>query len=99
MTKEKFFYATHPLGGIFTGPSECGESCFQTILVSKIVKECEISYIYSPSLCQNLCQKLNKCFNNYISINVVQNILNEKDKDVVTDEIVFDKEFKSQTPR
>ena len=50
-------------------------------------------YIYSPSLHQDLYRKLIKCFNNYIPIHIITNILNEEDKDIVIDEIVNNKDF------
>ena len=52
----------------------------------------------SPSLHQDLYQKLNKCFSNYIPIHIIPNILNEEDIDVVTEELVNNKDFqKSNT--
>ena len=55
-------------------------------------------YIYSPSLHQDLYQKLIKCFNNYIPIHIIPNILFEEDIDVVIEEIFNNKDFqKSDT--
>ena len=45
-------------------------------------------FIYSPSLHQDLCQKLNKCLSIYIPFHIIPNILNEEDIDIVIDEIV-----------
>ena len=45
-------------------------------------------YIYSPSLHQDLYQKLIKCFSKYIRIHIIANILNEEDIDEVIDERV-----------
>ena len=50
-------------------------------------------YIYSPSLHQDLYQKLFKCFSNYIPIHIIPNILNEEDMDIVIEEIVNNKDF------
>ena len=50
-------------------------------------------YIYSPSLHQDLYQKLGKCFSNYIPIHIIPNILNEEDIGLVSDEIVNNKDF------
>ena len=47
----------------------------------------------SPSLHQDIYQKLIKCFSNYIPIHIIPNILNEEDIDIVTDEIVKKREF------
>ena len=55
-------------------------------------------YIYSPSLHQDSYQKLIKCFNNYIPIHIIPNILNEQDIDLVFAELVKNKFFeKSDT--
>ena len=44
--------------------------------------------IYSPSLRQNLYQKLIKCFTIFIPIKIIQDILNEKDLELLIEEIV-----------
>ena len=95
---EKFFYLTHPVRCIITGPSECGKSYFLTNLNLNIINEFDRKYIYSPSLHQDLYQKLIKCFSNYIPIHIIPNILNEADIDTVIEEIVNNKDFeKSDT--
>ena len=43
-------------------------------------------YIYSPSLHQGLYQNLFQSFNNYILINIIPNVLNEKDIDIVIED-------------
>ena len=95
---EKILYPTHPVRCIICGPSECGKSYFLTNLILNIINEYDKIYIYSPSLHQDLYQKLIKCFSNYISIKITPNILNEEDIDVVIEEIVNNKDFeKSDT--
>ena len=79
---------------IKTGPSECGKSVFLTNLILNIINEYDKTYIHSPSLHQDLSQKLIKCFNNYIPINIITIILNEQDIDVVIEEIVNTKDLK-----
>ena len=49
--------------------------------------------IYSPSLHQDLYQKLIKCFSKYIPIHIIPKILDEEDINVVIDEIINDKNF------
>ena len=92
---EKFLYPTYPVRCIITGPSpsECGKSLFLPNLNLNIINEYEKMYIYSPSLHQDLYQKLNKCFSKYLPINIIPSILNEQDIDVVIDEIVNNKDF------
>ena len=95
---EKYLYPNHPVRCIITGPSECGKSVFLTNLLLNIINEYDKIYIYSPSLHQDLYQKLNKCFHNYIPIHIIPNILNEEDIDKVIDEVVNNKDFeKSDT--
>ena len=95
---KKFVYPNHPVRCIITGPSECGKSVFLTNLILNIINEYDKIYIYSPSLHQDLYQKLNKCFTNYIPIHIIPNILNEPDIDIVIEEIVNNKDFeKSDT--
>ena len=90
-------YPSHPVRCIITDPSECGKSVFLTNLILNI-KEYNRIYIYSSSLHQDLNQKLNKCFSNYIRINIISNILKEDVFDLVVEEIVNNKDFeKSDT--
>ena len=90
---DKLLYPPHPVRCIITGPSECGKSLFLTNLILNIINEYDEIYIYSPSLHQDLYQKLIKCFSNYIPIHVIPNILNEKEINVVIDEVVTIKDF------
>ena len=90
---EKFLYPTHPVRVIVTGPSECGKSVFPTNLNLNFINEYNKIYIYSPSLHQDIYQKLMRCFSIYIRIHKIPNILNEEDIDVVFDEMVNNKDF------
>ena len=95
---DKFLYPTHPVRCIITGPSNVGKSVFLINLILNIINEYDKIYIYSPSLHQDLYQKLIKCFSNYIPIQIIPNILNEEDLDIVIDVIVNNKDFqKSDT--
>ena len=91
---EKYLYPPHPVRCIITGPSECGKSVFLTNLILNIINEYDKIYIYSPSLHQDLYQKLIKCFSNHIPINIIPNILNEEDIDIVIEEVINNKDFK-----
>ena len=94
---EKILYPNHPVRCIITGPSNVGKSVFLTNLILNI-NEYDKIYIYSPSLHQDLYQKLIKCYSNHIPIHIIPNILNEEDIDIVIDEIVNNKDFeKSDT--
>ena len=95
---DNYLSPNHPVRSIITGPSECGKSVLLTNLILKIINEYEKIYIYSPSLHQDLYQKLIKCFTNYIPIHIIPNILNEEDIDIVIEEIVHNIDFeKSDT--
>ena len=95
---EKYLYPTHPVRCIITGPSCSGKSVFLTNLILNIINEYDKIYIHSPSLHQDLYQKLIKCFSNYIPIHIIPNILNEEDIDIVIAEVINNKDFeKSNT--
>ena len=59
---EKILYPNHPVRCIVIGPSSSGKSVFLTNLILNIINVYNITYIYSPSLHQDLYQKLIKCF-------------------------------------
>ena len=95
---DKLLYPRHPVRCIITRPSECGKSVFLVNIILNIINEYDKIYIYSPSLHQDLYQKLFECFSNYIPIPIIPNILNEEDIDIVNDEIVKNEDFeKSDT--
>ena len=95
MNMDKFLY---PCSLYYIRPSNVGQSVFLTNLILNFINEYEKIYIFSPSLHQDLYQKLIKCFLNYIPINVIPNILNEADIDVIIGEVVNNKDFeKSNT--
>ena len=90
---EKFLYPNHPVRCIITGPSNSGKTYFLTNIILNIINEYDKIYIYSPSLHQDLYQKLIKCFSNFIPIHIIPNILNEEDIDIVIEEIINNKDF------
>ena len=93
MKVEKFLYPNHPVRCIITGPNECGKTVFSLNLILNTTNEYDKIYIYSPSLHQDLYQKLLECFSNYIPFHIIPNILKENDIDIVIDEIVNNKNF------
>ena len=98
MNMDKYLYPSHPLRCKICGPSNVGKSVFLTNLILNIINKYDKIYIYSPSLHQDLYQKLIKCFSIYIPIHIIRNILNEADIDIVIEEIVNNKDFeKSDT--
>ena len=83
---EKILYPNHPCRVIITGPSNVGKSYFLTNIILNIINEYDKIYIYSPSLHQELYQRLIKCFSNHIPIHIIPNILNNEDLDIEIDE-------------
>ena len=90
---EKILYPKHPVRCIITGPSECGKSYFLTNIILNIINEYDKIYIFSPSLHQDLYQRLIKCFSNYTPIHIIPKILNEEDIDILIDKLVNNKDF------
>ena len=85
---EKILYPKHPLRCIIAGPSNSGKTYFLTNIILNIIKEYDKIYIYTPSLHQDLYQKLIRCFSNYIPIPIISNILNEEGIDIVIEKVV-----------
>ena len=64
VTIDKTLYSNLPVRCNITRPSESGKSIFLKNLILNIINEYDKIYIYSPSLHQDLYQKLDKCFSN-----------------------------------
>ena len=95
---EKFLYPNQPVRCIITGPSNVGKSLFLTNLFLNIINEYDKIYNYSPSLHQDLYQKLFKIFN-FLPFHILPNILNDEDIDVVIEEIGNIKDFEKSDSR
>ena len=89
---EKILYPNHPVRCIITGPSSSKKSVIVTNSILNIINEHDKSYNYSASLYQDLYQKFNEGFTNKIPIQIFPNLLNEEDKDLVIEEIVYKKD-------
>ena len=90
---DKKLYPIHPCRCVISGPSEVGKSVFLTNIILNIINEYDKIYIYSPSIYQDLYQRLIKCFSNHIPIHIIPKILNEDDIDIVIDELVNNKDI------
>ena len=90
---DKFLYPNHPLRCIITGPSNVGKTFFLTNIILNIINEYDKIYIYSPSLHQDLYQKIIKCISNNIPIHIIPNILNEENLDLIIEEVINNKDF------
>ena len=69
------------------------QKIFLTILIINIFNVYDKINIYSPSIHQEIYQKLIECFSKFVPINIITTTLIEEDKDVVTDEIFKNKDF------
>ena len=74
---EKILYPSDSVRTIITGPSNSGKTYFLSNLILNIIDDFQKIYLYSPSLHQELYQKIIKCFNAFLPLHVIQNILNE----------------------
>ena len=93
-----FSYSTHPARGILTRLFEFRKSVSLTKLISIANDDSGKLYIFSPSLHQDLYQKIIKCFINSIPIKLIQNIIKEEDLDLLIEGTVNHKNFgKSET--
>ena len=70
---DKILYPQHPVRCIITGPSDCGKTVFLINVVLYFINKYDKIYIYSPSLHQDLYQKLSKYFSKYTSIQIILN--------------------------
>ena len=75
---QKFLYPNHPVRCIITGTSESGKSVFSKNLIINFINEYDKRYIYSPSVHQELYQKLNNCFKNYLPNNKIPKIFERR---------------------
>ena len=78
MEMNKILYPSNPVRAIITGPSNSGKTHFLTKLILNNIDDFQKIYIYSPSLHQDLYQKLIKCFNAFLPLTVIQNILKRR---------------------
>ena len=88
-----FLRPRHPVRCINTSPSESGKSVSLTNLTLNSINEFEKLYNYPPCLHQDIYQKLFNCYYTFIRIHIFANFLNDKNIDIVFDEIVNDKDF------
>ena len=90
---EKYLYPNHPSRFIICGSSCSGKSVLLRTSILNNNSEFEEIYIYSPSLHQDIYQKINKGFSNSIPFRILPIILNEEDINLVFLEICNDKDI------
>ena len=74
---EKFLYPEIPVRVIISGKSASGKSTLLFKILFNIINEFDKIYIFSPTIHQPTYQKIIKCFNSFLPLNVIQNILKE----------------------
>ena len=82
---DNILYQCHAVRRNNTGPSECGESEFLTIMVLKVIYIFEKIDICTPSKHQDLYQKKVICFYNFAPINLIPTNLKEEELDPIID--------------
>ena len=96
---EKILYPETPVRCIISGKSNSGKSTLLFKFLFNITNNFDKIYIYSPTIHQPNYQKLIKCFQNFLPLNVIDNILKEdidlEDLDDIIEEIVQDEDFVS----
>ena len=90
---EKFLNPNHPVRCIIAGPSNSGKTILLTNLIINFINEFEKLYIFSPSIHQDLYQKLIKFLSNYIPTNMIKCIQNKEDLDLVIDDVINHEDF------
>ena len=96
---EKYLYREKPVRCIISGKSASGKSTLLFKILFNIINEFDKILIFSPTIHQPTYKTIIKCFENFLPLNVIQNILKEHipldDLDDVIEEIVNDEDFES----
>ena len=96
---EKILYPEIPVRCIISGKSNSGKSTLLFKILFNIINNFDKIYIYSPTIHQTNYQKLIKCFQSFLPLNVIDNILQAnidiEDLDDIIEEIVQDEDFVS----
>ena len=74
---EKILYPEIPIRCIISGKSNSGKSTLLFKILFNIINDFDKIYIYSPTIHQTNYQKIIKCFQNFLPLNVIDNILKE----------------------
>ena len=94
---EKHVYPEKPVRTIISGKSASGKSTLLFKILFNIINDFDKIYIFSPTIHQPTYQKIIKCFNSFLPLNVIQNILKEKisldELDNTIEEIINHEDF------
>ena len=96
---EKYLYPEYPVRCIISGKSSSGKSTLLFKILLNIINDFDKILIFSPTIHQPIYQKLIKCFENFLPLNVIQNILKQdiplEELDDVIEEIIKDEDFET----
>ena len=94
---EKHLYAEKHLKTILSGKTDSGISTLLFKILFNIINDFDKIYIFSPTIHQPSYQKIIKCFNSFLLLNVIQNILKDKipldELDNIIEEFINDGSF------
>ena len=96
---EKYLHPEKPIRCIISGKSASGKSTLLFKILFNIINEFDKILIFSPTIHQPTYNTIIKCFNNFLPLNVIQNILKEQipldELDTTIEEIFNDEDFES----
>ena len=96
---EKLLNLEIPIRCIISGESNSGKSTLLFKLLFKIINDFDKINIYSPTIHQLNYQKIIKCFQSFLPLNIIDNILEDdislEELDGVIEVIITDEDFVS----
>ena len=96
---EKYLYPDKPVRCIISGKSASGKSTLLFKILFNIINDFDKILIFSPTIHQPTYKTIIKCFNNFLPLNVIQNILKEQipldELETTIEEIINDEDFES----
>ena len=96
---EKYLYPEPPVRCIISGKSASGKSTLLFKILFNIINDFDKIFIYSPTIHQPVYRTIIKCFNKFLPLNIIQNILREgiplDELEKTIEEIINDEDFES----
>ncbi len=96
---EKYLHPEKPVRCIFSGKSASGKSTLLFKILFNIINDFDKNLIFSPTIHQSSYKTIIKCFNSFLPLKAIQNILKEKipldELDTIIEEIMNEEDFES----